>query len=107
MIIIKGPKGTREVRDGLPYRLNEGEAITAIRREKRLDTFDHIADSEKTGVGDLINAVTTATGFKQWYNKAHRGKCMPCERRQAALNYFKFKGPQWVHDWIESKKENK
>ncbi len=107
MILIKGPNGTREVPDGLPYRLEVGESITGVRREQRLDKLDHIAADTKTGAGDLINALTTATGFKQWYNKAHRGECMPCARRQAALNYFQFKGPQWMHDWIESKKEAK
>jgi len=105
MIIITGPKGKRKVAAGEPYTLEPGEMVTGMTRDVKLDKFDHIADDTKVGVGDLINAATTATGFKKWWNAQHRGQCLPCKKRQAALNYFEFKGPQWIHDWVESKKD--
>ena len=84
-----------------------GESVTGSTRDQYLDQLDHIGNDLKTDVGDLVNAVTTATGFKRWWIKRYKGSCLPCQKRQAALNYFQFKGPQWVHDWIEEKQEDK
>lgn len=107
MIIITGPNGDRRVESGKPYRLGPGERVSGSTKDMRLDVLDHIGNDTKTGVGDLVNAVTTATGFKRWWIKHHKGSCLPCQKRQAALNYFQFKGPQWVHDWVEEKHEEK
>ena len=104
-IFISGPNGNRSVPLGEVYRLEPGEKVTGSKREIRLDKIDHISEDTMVGTGDLIHALTTATGFKEWWRKHNKGSCLPCKRRQAALNYFEFKGPQWVHDWVESKKE--
>ena len=107
MIIITGPKGDRHVKAGKPYRLEPGERVSGSTMEQQRDQLDNIGNELKTGVGDLVNAVTTATGFKKWWIKHHKGSCLPCQKRQAALNYFQFKGLQWVHDWVEEKQEDK
>ena len=107
MIIITGPKGDRYVESGQPYRLQLGERVSGSTRDQKLDQLDHIGNDLKTGVGDLVHAVTTAVGFRKWWIKHHKGSCLPCQKRQAALNYFSFKGPQWVHDWVEEKQEDK
>ena len=103
-IIISGPKGDRHVAAGKPYKLEPGERVSGSTKEQRLDVLDHIGSHKQVGVGDLLNRITTETGFKRWWQTANKGKCMPCQRRQAALNYFKFKGPDWLHDWVEGTK---
>ena len=107
MIIITGPNGDRHVETGKPYRLGSGEHVAGSTKDVKLDQLDHIGNSTKTSVGDLVHAVTTAIGFKQWWIKHNKGSCLPCQKRQAALNYFSFRGPQWVHDWVEGKQEDK
>jgi len=104
MIYISGPEGNRQVPNNTRFILKPGEKITGSSREFKLDRMDNISNDTSIGVGDLVHAVTAATGFKEWWRKYNRGSCLPCKRRQAALNYFQFKGAQWVHDWVESKK---
>lgn len=105
-ITLTGPNGDRHVPDGKPYQLAKGERVTGSTKETRLDVLDHIGKKQKTGVGDLLNRITTETGFKHWWRKYNRGQCMPCQRRQAALNYFKFRGPDWLHNWVEGTQED-
>ncbi len=110
MIVIKNAKGdTRTVADGIGYRLEEGENIVPGGiKEKRIDKIDTIATDNKMGVGDLVNYITTRTGFKKWWNWMHRRNCLPCQKRQAALNYIKIKGPEWVvKELAKLKKEGK
>ena len=104
-IIISGPKGDRRVPAGKPFKLEAGERVSGSTRDDRLDVLDHIGNQKKVGVGDLLNRLTTETGFKRWWTKYNKGQCMPCQRRQAALNYFQFKGPGWLHDWVEGNQE--
>ena len=105
MILITGPKGDRRVEPGVAYRLGEGERVVGNTKILQPDKLDNMATDATIGVGDLIHAVTRATGFKEWWYKVHGGGCLPCQKRQAALNYLQFKGPQWVHDWVENQKE--
>ena len=105
MINITGPKGDRQVKEGKPFRLAEGESVVGSTQERRRDVLDTIGQAKRIGVGDLLTRVTTETGFKRWWQQTHKGQCMKCQRREAALNYFQFKGPEWLHDWVEGPKK--
>ena len=106
MIVVKNAKGeTRMVADGIAYRLEPGESIVPGGiREKHADKIDIIAKDNMIGVGDLVDYITTRSRFKQWWNWMHKGDCLPCQKRQATLNYIKFKGPKWVADELAKMK---
>ena len=95
-IIIEGPTGKREVPEtdelgeSKPFKLAPGEKVVGSRTEQ----------NEDIGLGDLITAITTSTGFKQWWEGGHDNPCGGCERRAAAANYIRFKGPEWLKTWI-------
>lgn len=87
------------------FRLAPGEKVVGSDKgsEVRSDDDDlhKVADQNKMGVGDLINALTTSTGFKKWWDDNHKGECAPCQKRRASANYIKFKSPSWLSKWIK------
>ena len=94
------------VADGVGYRLAPGESIVPGGiRETHADKIDIIAKDNMVGVGDLVDYITTRSGFKKWWNWMHRGDCLPCQKRKATLNYIKIKGPQWVAEELAKLKE--
>ena len=109
MIIIKGPNGIREVKAGVPYRLEVGEKIAGSYKTRingvEIDEVTTVAKSSAIGAGDLIAAITGSTGFKRWWHEKHRGECMPCKRRQATANYLRAQGPAWLKTWVDKNKE--
>ena len=105
MIYITGPQGNRQVLSGVPYKLGPGEQITGGTVNERDNALDIAVKGTRTGVGDLINAVTKSTGFKSWWKKLHKGECLPCKKRQATLNYLKFQGPEWLSNWVKEHKD--
>lgn len=94
-IIIEGPNGNREVPEtdeageNLPFRLAPGEKVIGSR-----------SDGKDIGLGDLLTAITTSTGFKAWYEGLYGGPCSGCQQRAAAANYIHFKGPEWLKSWV-------
>jgi len=70
--------------------------------EKELRPFIELASENNMGLGDLVAAITTSTGFKEWWGNNHDGECTKCNERQAAWNYYKFKTPSWMSSWIKN-----
>ena len=97
-IVIEGPNGKREVPEtdpegnSSPFRLDPGERVTGSRQSGTVD--------DAIGLGDLLTAITTTTGFKQWWERQHGGPCPGCQQRAAAANYVQFKGPVWLKAWV-------
>lgn len=107
MVILKGPEGVRLVPCNKTYRLLPNENI--VGSATLFDKAKHEEQSEIeklgiTGLGDAAAAIIKTTGFKDWFNKMHGGECLPCKQRQAALNYFQFKGPKWLSKWVNKSK---
>jgi len=70
----------------------------AMKQEKELKEF---ADDNKIGFGDLVYLFTHSTGFKKYWDEKHGGECAPCQERQAAWNYFRFKGPESLRKLVQ------
>ncbi len=110
LIILRGPEGVRFVEQGKPYRLLPGESPIGTTILFNKDPVPHthtpeeqILDDtqEKIGAGDVLAKVFKETGFTEWWNKNHKGDCLPCKKRQAVANYLQFKGPKWLSEWVK------
>lgn len=73
---------------------------------EKLKEMQKIADERGIGVGDLVAAITTSTGFKKWWDEKHGGECTKCNEKQAVWNYYKFKGPSWISNWVNKTLKN-
>lgn len=105
LIVIAGNGGTRHVPAGKPYKLGPGERIVGSVNEQSGSPLEKIAVENEIGLGSLVAAIMSTTGFKQWWEAKHGNKaCAKCKWRQAVLDYIKFKGPLWLAKWV---KENK
>ena len=91
--------------DNVPYRLAPDERVIGSAKEIQRDKFDRLAREHTVGVGDLMASLTGSTGFKAWWKKLHKGECLPCKKRQAALNYLTFQGPEWLTAWVKEHKD--
>ncbi len=88
-----------EVGDG--HKLLTGEKLKQI-KEKQSEHLEKMAREQGIGVGDLVAAITTSTGFKKWWDEKHGGECTKCNEKQAVWNYYKFKGPSWISNWARN-----
>ncbi len=101
MIIVEGPKGRREIPDGEAYGRNE----RMVGSYKTGDAFAAVTYHSGIPAGDLAAALLKTVGFKSWWDKVHGGECLPCKHRQAAANYVKLMGPDWLARWVNKHKE--
>jgi len=106
MITLRGPNGNREIPENTPYRKLPGEYVLRGTGSKNKlfradDQIDNLAQANEVGVGDLIEAITTSTGFKKWWDAKHGGECKSCQRNKAVLNYIQGQVPGWLSSWVK------
>jgi len=100
VIVLHGPDGYRQVAENTPYRLLPGEKIVGAQSSVH-PALHEAAQENQIGVGDLVAAITTSTGFKRWWDKKHNGECQGCKKHQAALNYIQAQAPGWLAKWVK------
>jgi len=107
MILLRGPKGERYIPDNTEYRMLPGEYRVPVTGRRggvpRESPLDIMARTNYIGAGDLVEAITTSTGFKRWWDKLHDGECQSCKKNQATLNYIKFQGPKWLSKFVKER----
>jgi len=102
VIVLHGPNGFRQVAENTPYRLLPGEKVVGALGSVHPELYTAAQENE-IGVGDMITAITTSTGFKKWWDELHGGECQSCKKNQATLNYIKFQGPKWLSKFVKER----
>ena len=104
LVILNGPNGVRLVPCS-GFRFLPGEKVigsATLFNKARIEQMEvPPTQPEPIGVGDLAHKILTTSGFKSWWDKYHKGACLPCKQRQAYMNYLTFKGPEWLSKWVK------
>jgi len=105
MILLRGPDGERYIEDNTEYRMLPGEYRVPVTGRRggvpRESPLDIMARTNHIGAGDLVEAITTSTGFKRWWYDFNGGNCGACQRNGAVLNYIQAQVPGWLATWVK------
>jgi len=77
----------------------------AVRSVPDAKIIDSLTDEHKIALGNTAAKILKTIGFKAWWDKKHGGSCRKCQERQAIMNYLKFKGPNWLKNWVDTEEE--